>query len=220
MLFSSMFREVFMQIFLDTGDIAQIKENLDFIDGVTTNPSILSKVNKPYDVIAEIASIVDGPVSLEVVSSNIDDMKKEIDNISTIAENIVVKIPCNRDGFLALKYATSKNVMTNLTLCFSVSQALLAAKFGATYVSPFIGRLDDISLDGVELISDICSVYTNYAIDTGILAASVRSLNHVVESFKCGVDAVTVPVKILHQMITHPLTKDGLDLFMKDWNSK
>ena len=209
-----------MQVFLDTGDIAQIKENLEFIDGVTTNPSIISKVSNPYDAIAEIAAMVDGPVSLEVVSQNLDDMKKEIDNISTIADNIVVKLPCNRDGFLALRYAASKNIMTNLTLCFSASQALLAAKFGATYVSPFIGRLDDISLDGVELISDICGIYTNYAIDTNILAASIRSLNHVVEAFKCGVDAVTVPVKILHQMINHPLTKEGMDLFMKDWNSK
>lgn len=209
-----------MQIFLDTGDITQIKENLEFIDGVTTNPSLLSKVHKPYDVISEIANIVDGPVSLEVVSSNIDDMIIEIDNISSIAENIVVKLPCNRDGFLALKYATSKGIMTNLTLCFTVTQAVMAAKFGATYVSPFIGRLDDISLDGIELISDICSVYTNYAIDTNILAASIRSLNHVVEAFKCGVDAVTVPVKILHQMINHPLTRDGMNSFMKDWNSK
>ena len=208
-----------MELFLDSSNLEEISEFADFINGVTTNPTLLSKVSDPYKTIEKITEIISGPVSLEVISTTKDEMIKEIDNISQIAKNIVVKIPLTTDGLLALKYASSKGIKTNLTLCFSETQAVFAAKFGATYVSPFIGRLNDIGIDGINLIYNICEIFNNYNFNTKVLSASVRSLEHVVEAMKAGSDAITVPSKILKQMIHHPLTDIGLNTFLKDWNN-
>lgn len=207
-----------MEFFLDSSNLEEISEFSEFIDGVTTNPTLLSKVDNPYKTIEKITEIISGPVSLEVISTTKSDIINEIDNISKIAKNIVVKIPLTTDGLIALKYATSKGIKTNLTLCFSETQAVFAAKFGATYVSPFIGRLDDLGLDGINLIYNICEIFNNYNFNTKVLSASVRSTAHVVAAMKAGSDAITVPAKILKQMLYHPLTDIGLDTFLKDWN--
>lgn len=209
-----------MEIFLDSSDIAEIKEYKEFIDGVTTNPSLLAKVPNPQKTIEEICATVDGPVSMEIISTSVNEMISEIKSISKIAQNIVVKIPLTKDGLKALKYASANEIETNVTLCFSETQAIFTAKFGATYVSPFVGRLDDLGLDGTNLIRNISAIFKNYDYDTRILAASIRSAHHVVEIMKAGADAVTVPTKILKQMLSHPMTDIGLDNFLKDWNNR
>lgn len=209
-----------MEIFLDSSDIAEIKEYRDFIDGVTTNPSLLAKVPNPEKTIEEICALVPGPISMEVIATSAEDMVTEIKKISKIAPNIVVKIPLTKDGLKALKFASEHEIETNVTLCFSETQAIFTAKFGATYVSPFVGRLDDLGLDGTNLIKNISTIFKNYDYDTRILAASIRSVNHVVEVMKAGADAVTVPTKILKQMLSHPLTDIGLANFLKDWNNR
>jgi len=209
-----------MEIFLDSSDIAEIREYKDFIDGVTTNPSLLSKVQNPEKTIEEICALVPGPISMEVIATSAEEMIAEIKKISKIAPNIVVKIPLTKDGLKALKFASEHDIETNVTLCFSETQAIFTAKFGATYVSPFVGRLDDLGLDGTNLIKNISTIFKNYDYDTRILAASIRSANHVVEVMKAGADAVTVPTKILKQMLSHPLTDIGLANFLKDWNNR
>lgn len=208
-----------MQIFLDSGDVEQIKEHAFFLDGVTTNPTLLSKVENPVKTISEIVQIINGPVSVEVVSTNFTDMLAEAEKIAKIADNIVVKLPVTYDGFRVLRECTNRSIKTNMTLCFSETQAIFAAKNSATFVSPFIGRLDDIGIDGLNLIANIHSIFNNYSFKTKILAASVRSLNHVVACAEIGVDAITVSPKILSQMIRHPLTEAGLQIFMRDWEN-
>jgi len=209
-----------MEIFLDSSDIVEIKEYRDFIDGVTTNPSLLAKIPNPKKTIEEICAIIPGPISMEVIATSVEEMISEIKEISKIAPNIVVKIPLTKNGLKALKFASEHGIETNVTLCFSESQAIFTAKFGATYVSPFVGRLDDLGLDGTNLIRNISTIFKNYDYDTRILAASIRSTNHVVDIMKAGADAVTVPTKILKQMLSHPLTDIGLANFLKDWNNR
>lgn len=209
-----------MEIFLDTADIDVIEKYKDFINGVTTNPSILSKhKNKSIlDVVLKISKLVAGPVSVEVISNDFNGMVKEGEDLSKIHQNICVKLPCTEDGLRACKNLSTKGILTNLTLCFSVPQAIMAAKCGATYVSPFIGRIDDIGQDGINLISDIVEVFNIYGFETKVLSASVRNINHFIQAAMAGTDAVTVPEKVLEQCFVHPLTDIGLDKFMKDWN--
>lgn len=209
-----------MEIFLDTADISAIQRYKDFVDGVTTNPSIISKYReKSVDGIAsEISKLVSGPVSVEVISSDFDGMLSEGESLSKIHSNICVKLPCTFDGLKACESLSKKGISTNLTLCFSVPQAIMAAKCGATYVSPFIGRIDDIGQDGIGLISDIVEVYNIHGFETKVLSASVRNINHFIQAAMAGTDAITVPEKVLEQCFAHPLTDIGLDKFMKDWN--
>lgn len=211
-----------MEIFLDSADLNEIKELKELTDGVTTNPSLISKSgnkNKYKDLISEICSITDGPVSVEVVASTHDEMVKEGLDLAKIAENVVVKLPLTYDGLISCKkLSTEHDVNVNMTLCFSPGQALLAAKSGASFISPFVGRLDDTSYDGLSLIEDICAMYCNYMFDTKVLVASVRSPAHIVKAAKLGADTITVPAKILRQLINHPLTDHGLAIFEKDWS--
>lgn len=209
-----------MEIFLDTADVSVIEKYKDFIDGVTTNPSILSKHKGEniHDIALKISKLVDGPVSVEVISNDFEGMVKEGENFSKIHQNICVKLPCTIDGLRACKSLAKKGISANLTLCFSVPQAIMAAKCGATYVSPFIGRIDDIGQDGINLISDIVEVYNIYGFETKVLSASVRNINHFIQAAMAGTDAITVPEKVLDQCFVHPLTDIGLDKFMKDWN--
>ena len=210
-----------MKIFLDTANIDDITYFKDFIDGVTTNPSIMSAHGKKshVSIISKICETVSGPVSVEVNSENFKDMLKEGEELATIHENICVKLPCTFDGLKAGKILSEKGISTNLTLCFSTSQAILAAKTNATFVSPFIGRLDDIGSDGLLLIEDIKNIYDAQQFETKILAASVRSVQHVVLAAALGVDAITLPPKILLQCFNHPLTASGLEKFKKDWEN-
>ncbi len=209
-----------MEIFLDTADIEVIEKYKDFINGVTTNAGILSKhKNKSIlDVALKISKLVTGPVSIEVISNDFDGMVKEGEDLSKIHQNICIKLPCTEDGLRACKNLSTKGISTNLTLCFSVPQAIMAAKCGATYVSPFIGRIDDIGQDGINLISDIVEVFNIYGFETKVLSASVRNINHFIQAAMAGTDAITVPEKVLEQCFVHPLTDIGLDKFMKDWN--
>ncbi len=210
-----------MKIFLDSANLNEIIECREFIDGITTNPSLIAKTglkNKYKDLIGEICSIIDGPVSVEVVASNHKDMITEGLELKKIADNVVIKLPLTYDGLIACKkLSTEYDVDVNVTLCFSTGQALLAAKAGACFVSPFVGRLDDISHDGLLLIQDICTIYTNYMFKTKVLVASVRSPVHIIKAARLRADAVTVPVRALKQMINHPLTNIGLATFEKDW---
>ena len=211
-----------MLIFLDTADIAEIRRAADsgLIDGVTTNPSLVSRIagrRDPREVYAEICGAVHGPVSLEVVSMDADAMVREGRDLAGIAGNAVVKLPLTDDGLLACRILAGEGVKVNVTLCFSVSQALLAAKAGAAWISPFVGRIDDLSGQGVELLRQIRRVYDNYDYETGILAASLRHPLHVVESMLIGADACTIPPKVLAQLSRHPLTDSGLAAFMADW---
>lgn len=209
-----------MEIFLDTADVDVIEKYKDFIDGITTNPSILSKQKSEniHDIVLKISELVDGPVSVEVISTDFEEMIKEGENLSKIHQNICVKLPCTFDGLKACQNLSKKGISTNLTLCFSVPQAIMAAKCGATYVSPFIGRIDDIGQDGINLISDIVEVYNIYGFETKVLSASVRNINHFIQATMAGTEAITVPEKVLEQCFVHPLTDIGLDKFMKDWN--
>ncbi|OYU40622.1 MAG: fructose-6-phosphate aldolase [Pseudorhodobacter sp. PARRP1] len=209
-----------MKFFVDTADVAAIKElnDLGMVDGVTTNPSIILKSGRDIlEVTREICSIVSGPVSAEVVSMNADAMIAEGRKLAEIASNITVKVPLTWDGLKACKVLSGEGKMVNVTLCFSVNQALIAAKAGATFISPFVGRLDDINLDGMELIADIRQVYDNYGFDTQILAASIRTVNHVTQSALVGADVITAPPAVIKALANHPLTDAGLAQFEKDW---
>lgn len=208
-----------MKFFVDTANIDDIAElaATGLIDGVTTNPSLVAKAGKPFtDVIKEICDLVEGPVSAEVVATDYDGMISEGRKLAAIADNVAVKLPLTWDGLKACKTLTGESTMVNVTLCFSANQALLAAKAGATFISPFIGRLDDINLDGMELISDIRQIYDNYLFDTEILAASIRTANHVKESALAGADVATMPPNVIKSLAAHPLTDKGLAAFMAD----
>jgi transaldolase len=209
-----------MKFFIDTANIEEIKKawELGIIDGVTTNPSLISKEKKePIGLLKEICSIVDGPVSAEVISLKADEMVNEAEDLAKIHENIVIKIPMTEDGLRAVKRLSSAGIKTNVTLIFSANQALLAAKAGATYVSPFVGRLDDISHTGVELVSDIQDIYENYLFDTEVIVASIRNPLHVLDAAKIGADIATIPYSVILQLIKHPLTDIGIEKFLKDW---
>lgn len=209
-----------MKLFLDTADINEIKKYAFIIDGVTTNPTLIAESGRQFDeVVKEICKIVDGPISAEVISTNSDGMVSEAKEIAKIHENIVIKIPLNLEGIKATKELSKFKIKTNVTLCFSSNQALLAAKAGATYVSPFVGRLDDINKDGMELIEEIREIFDNYKLDTKIITASVRHPLHVKDAALIGSDVITVPPKILRQMFKHPLTDSGIKKFLEDWNS-
>ncbi len=214
-----------MRIYLDTCDINAIKKyhELGIIDGVTTNPSIIAKSGKNLkDAIEEICKVVDTSISAEVLSLNYEDMIKEGSELAAIAPQITIKLPITHDGLKACGYFANKDIRTNMTLCFSATQALLAAKVGATYVSPFLGRIDDMGQSSLKLIEDIISVYENYPdISTQILAASIRDINHVIQVASLGVDVATLPVQLIEKMIYNPLTEKGLEIFKKDYeNSK
>lgn len=209
-----------MKFFADTAEIADIKElaATGLLDGVTTNPSLILKSGRNIlEVTREICSIVEGPVSAEVVALQADAMIAEGRKLAEIAPNITVKLPLTWDGLKACKVLSDEGKMVNVTLCFSANQALLAAKAGATFISPFIGRLDDINLDGMDLIRDIRQIYDNYGFETQVLAASVRTPNHVTQCALVGADVVTAPPSVIKGLATHVLTDKGLDQFMKDW---
>jgi transaldolase len=208
-----------MKIFIDTGETEEIKEaqSMGLVDGVTTNPSLAAKSGKRFkDLIMEITEIVDGPISAEVVSITAPEMIKEGEEIAAWHKNIVVKVPLTAEGLKAVRVLTSKGIKTNVTLCFSAAQALLAAKAGATYVSPFVGRLDDIAFEGMDLIRDIRLIYDNYGIETQILTASARSPMHFVEAARIGSDVITAPWSVLKMLVHHPLTESGLKKFLAD----
>jgi transaldolase len=209
-----------MRFFVDTADVDAIRElhDLGMVDGVTTNPSLILKSGRDIlEVTKEICSFVEGPVSAEVVALKADEMIAEGRKLAEIAPNIAVKVPLTWDGLKACKVLSGEGKMVNVTLCFSVNQALLAAKAGATFISPFIGRLDDINLDGLELIGDIRQVYDNYGFETSILAASIRTLNHASQCALIGADVMTAPPSVIKAMASHVLTDKGIDQFMKDW---
>ncbi|MEM7617688.1 MAG: fructose-6-phosphate aldolase [Pseudomonadota bacterium] len=210
-----------MKFFVDTADIDSIKHlaATGLIDGVTTNPSLIAKEGKDFiEVITEISKIIDGPISAEVIATEYDQMLKESEKLSKIAKNIVIKLPLTMDGLRACKYLTSAGIMVNVTLCFSAAQAILAAKAGASFISPFVGRLDDIAFDGMQLIQEISTIYNNYpAFNTEILVASIRSPLHVVIAAQMGAHVATIPPKIIEQLIKHPLTDRGLESFLNDW---
>ncbi len=210
-----------MKFFIDSAEINEIKSLNEYgiIDGVTTNPSLIAKSGRNFfEVAEEICSIVKGPVSLEVIGNDFDTMLEEGLKLSKISKNIAIKLPMTMDGIKACKFFSDKGLMVNLTLCFSPSQAILAAKAGASFVSPFVGRLDDIGQDGLNLISEIREIYKNYPnFKTEILVASIRNPIHVVESAKMGADIATLPAKVIRQLIEHPLTDKGLEIFAHDW---
>ena len=208
-----------MKFFVDTADISAISElnDLGMVDGVTTNPSLILKSGRDIlEVTKEICDMVAGPVSAEVVALKADDMIAEGRKLAKIADNIAVKVPLTWDGLKACKVLSDEGNMVNVTLCFSSNQALLAAKAGATFISPFIGRLDDINLDGLELIQDIRTIYDNYGFETQILAASIRTVNHVQDCALIGADVMTAPPEVIHKLASHVLTDKGLEQFMKD----
>ena len=211
-----------MKIFIDTGRIDEIRRAAaaGLIDGVTTNPSLIAKeagARDPREIFFEIATLVDGPVSAEVVALEAEEMVAEGTRLAEIHRNIVVKVPMTEEGLRACRSLSDDGIRVNVTLCFSVTQALFAAKAGAHFISPFIGRIDDIGGSGMELIGQIREVYDNYLLDTRILAASIRHPLHVVESALAGADSATVPTKVLHQLLRHPLTDAGLESFLADW---
>jgi transaldolase len=210
-----------MKFFIDTADIDAIRELAmsGLVDGVTTNPSLVAKSGRPFlELIKEICEVVDGPVSAEVAATDYETMVAEGRKLAKIADNVVVKLPLTADGLKACRTFTDEGIQTNVTLCFSVGQAILAAKAGATYVSPFVGRLDDISSDGMQLIADIVEVYNNYPNwTTEVLVASARGPQHVVDSARLGADVVTIPPQVLGQLTKHPLTDKGLEAFLADW---
>jgi len=209
-----------MKFFIDTADIDEIRDaaSLGILDGVTTNPSLIAKEGRDFHtVLKEIVSLVNGPISAEVTAIDLEGMLDQAHTLAAIHPNIVVKLPLITEGLRACKRLSDKGVKTNVTLCFSASQALLAAKAGATYVSPFIGRLDDISEDGMELIHTIRVIYDNYGFETQILAASIRHPMHVVQAALAGADVATIPHKVIGQLVKHPLTDIGLAKFLADW---
>lgn len=209
-----------MKFFVDTADIAAIKElnDLGMVDGVTTNPSLILKSGRNIaEVTAEICAMVEGPVSAEVVAEKADDMIAEGRHLAKIAPNVCIKVPLTWDGLKACRVLSDEGHKLNVTLCFSAAQALLAAKAGATFISPFIGRLDDINIDGMDLIADIREIYDNYGFETEILAASIRSVNHIVDAAKIGADVITAPPSVIKSMVNHVLTDKGLAQFNADW---
>lgn len=211
-----------MKFFIDTADLAEIEEanNLGVLDGVTTNPSLCKKVGVEdfKGHIAKICDIVEGDVSAEVVSTTYDEIMEEARDIAKIADNVVVKVPLIKDGIKAIKSLTEEGIKTNCTLCFSATQALIAAKAGATYISPFLGRLDDISTEGMQLIRDIVQIYDNYGYETEVLAASIRHPMHLLECAKEGADVATMPLDVIKSLLKHPLTDIGLERFLADWD--
>jgi transaldolase len=209
-----------MKFFIDTADLDDIRDlaATGMVDGVTTNPSLVAKTGRSFlEVVEEITGIIDGPVSAECVATDFETMLKEGEKLAKIADNIAVKVPLTVDGLKTCKALSDQGIMVNVTLCFSAAQALLAAKAGASFISPFVGRLDDIGQDGMELIADICQVYSQYDFDTEVLVASIRGPQHVVMAAKMGADVATLPPKVLRQLYNHPLTDKGLDDFLKDW---
>ena len=209
-----------MKFFLDTAVVDEIKELADYglVDGITTNPSLIKKSGRDIrDVLTQICEIISGPVSAEVVATDYGSMINEAEKLKTIAENIVIKLPMTMDGLKACKTLSEQNVSTNVTLCFSAAQALLAAKVRATYVSPFIGRLDDIGQEGMQLINEIIEIYKAQNFRTKVLVASIRSPIHVVHSARLGADVVTISPSIMKQLIKHPLTDSGIETFLSDW---
>ena len=209
-----------MKFFVDTADITDIKELHDtgLLDGVTTNPSLVKKSGRDFiEVVKEIAAICPGPISAEVVALDHTGMMKEAETLRKIADNIAIKVPLTIDGLKSCKALTGDGTMVNVTLCFSANQALLAAKAGATFISPFIGRIDDMGIDGMELIAEIRTIYDNYDFDTEILAASIRTVNHVKQAALIGADVATVPPATLKALVKHPLTDKGLEAFLADW---
>lgn len=209
-----------MKFFVDTADTAAIREldDLGMVDGVTTNPSLILKSGRDIlEVTKEICEIVEGPVSAEVVATEAGEMIAEGLKLAKIAPNIAIKVPLTWDGLTACKAFASEGHMVNVTLCFSAAQAILAAKAGASFISPFVGRLDDINLDGMQLIEDIRAIYDNYDFRTEILAASIRSVNHITEAARIGADVITAPPAVIKGMVRHPMTDKGLEQFLRDW---
>ncbi|MBA2543098.1 MAG: fructose-6-phosphate aldolase [Deltaproteobacteria bacterium] len=209
-----------MKFFIDTADVREVREaaSMGLVDGVTTNPSLVAKTGKKFrEVLLEICDVVKGPVSAEVVSTTHDEMMKEAREYAALRPNIVVKIPLIAEGLKAVRTCTNEGIKTNVTLCFSATQALLAAKAGATYISPFVGRLDDIATDGMQLIGEIVQIYDNYALETEVLVASVRGPMHVQQAALLGAHVATCPLSVLLQLCKHPLTDLGLTKFLADW---
>lgn len=211
-----------MKFFIDTADLNEIREanDLGVLDGVTTNPTLCAKIGvKDFEGhIAKICEIVEGDVSAEVISTDYKGMLEEGRRLASISENVVVKVPLIKDGIKAIKTFSEEGIKTNCTLCFSSTQALIAAKAGATYISPFVGRLDDISTDGMQLIEDIITIYDTYGFETEVLAASIRHPMHVVQCAKLGADVATMPLSVIEALLKHPLTDSGLKKFLEDWN--
>lgn len=211
-----------MKLFIDTANVDEIKEIAEWgvVDGVTTNPSLIAKEKRDFkEVVTEITGIVDGPISAEVVSLKHDEMVEEAKELAKIHKNIIIKVPMTEEGLIAVKELHAMGIKTNVTLVFTSTQALLAAKAGASYVSPFLGRLDDISTNGLNLIEEIMDIFNNYDYDTEVIAASIRHPMHVVECARLGCDIATVPYKVFKQMLHHPLTDSGIERFLKDWES-
>jgi transaldolase len=209
-----------MKFFIDTADVNEIKEaeSLGILDGVTTNPTLISKTGRPFkETIEEICTIVKGPVSAEVVSTDTEGIIKEGRDLAKIADNIVVKVPLIKDGLKAVKVLTSEGIKVNVTLCFSSNQALLAAKVGATYISPFVGRLDDKGHTGMDVIDEIRTIYDNYGFETEIIVASIRNPLHVRDAALMGADIATIPFAVFNNIVKHPLTDEGLKNFLADW---
>ncbi len=212
-----------MKFFIDTANINEIKKGVEMglVDGVTTNPSLIAKEDKPFEeIITEICSIVDGPISAEVVSLDSDGMLEEARKLAALNDNIVIKIPMIAEGIKAVKRLTAEGIKTNVTLVFSAVQALLAAKVGATFVSPFVGRLDDIGTPSMDLIGDIVNIYDNYGYQSEIIVASVRSPQHVLDAALIGADIATIPLKVITQLAKHPLTDIGIEQFLADWEKR
>ncbi|WP_127144822.1 fructose-6-phosphate aldolase [Pelagibacterium montanilacus] len=212
-----------MKFFVDTAEVSDIRElhDIGLLDGVTTNPSLIAKSGRDFkEVVQEICALLPGlPVSAEVAATDYDGMMAEGKVLAALADNVVVKLPLTLDGLKACKHMTSEGIRTNVTLCFSANQALLAAKCGATYISPFIGRLDDLNVDGMDLIQDIRMIYDNYDYQTQVLAASIRTPNHVSQAALAGADVATIPPAVLKKLASHMLTDKGLEAFVKDWAS-
>lgn len=209
-----------MELFLDTANLEEIKEaaELGVISGVTTNPSLVAREGKNFlELVKEIAQIVPGPVSAEVIATTSPEMVQEARDLAVLHENVVIKVPMTAEGLKAVSVLSKEGIKTNVTLVFSVNQALLASRAGATFVSPFVGRLDDIGYDGMVLVQEIVDVFYNYDLETQVIAASIRHPIHVIEAAKAGAHIATIPAKILKQMIEHPLTKQGIDKFLADW---
>ncbi len=209
-----------MKFFIDTADVKEIREahSLGILDGVTTNPSLISKTGRPWrECVEEICSIVEGPVSVEAVSLKADEIIKEARELSRIAENIVIKVPIMKDGLKAVRVLSSEGIKTNMTLCFSPNQALLAAKAGGTFVSPFVGRLDDVGQSGMSLIEEIRTIYDNYGYKTQIIVASIRHPMHVRDAALMGADVATIPFEVFEKLVQHPLTDVGIKRFLADW---
>jgi transaldolase len=209
-----------MKFFIDSANIKEIKDgiNLGMVDGVTTNPSLIAKEKMGFeDVVKEILNVVDGPVSLEVVSTETREMVSEGENLVKLGENAVIKVPITKEGLKATKIFADEGIKVNQTLIFSPLQALMAAKAGAAYVSPFVGRLDDVCHDGMEIVEQIITIYNNYGFETEVIVASVRHPRHVLEAALMGADIATIPFKVIEQLAKHPLTDKGIEMFLADW---